>query len=170
MTTMPRPAWLDIHEHEVQAFIRPGGEVNDELNDLARRGKRESYLYILGGHVRSGRLLGGLYSNRAKDTGPLTAYSRIGSSAKHTWYFMKDTRPTVSAKGPYMLVPRYRGSMQLSHASKGAGSELFHAWNAAGRPRGRKFYRAETVRGYRAHPFLDIAKRAAFASKGYILR
>ena len=163
-------AWVDIHETEVQAFIRPGGNVNDLLNRMAGHGRRYSYLYILGGHVRSGRLLGGLFSNLAKDTGPLTAFSRFGSSAKHTWYFMSDTLPTVSGS-PFMLVPKFRGTMHVSPATKGAGSDLYLAWNAAGRPkRGRGFYRAQTVSGYRAHPFLAEGRIYSFAKERLIPR
>lgn len=159
------PRWLDIHEEAVQSYIRPGGEVNDLLNDVAKEVKRYSYLYVLGGHVRSGRLLGGLYWNRAKDTGPLTAFSRAGSSAKHTRYFMDVTGPIITGH-PFMLVPKYRKAIHHSPATKGAGSELFIAWNAAGRPkRGRGFYRAQTVAGYKAHPFLQEGLAAALAKE-----
>jgi hypothetical protein len=165
MTKMPDPILLHIHEEAVRSYIQPGGEVNDLLNRLAKEVKRYSYLYILGGHVRSGRLLGGLNWKQAWSTGPLSAVSRAGSSAKHTEYFMFTTRPEIKAHGPFMLVPKYRKAMQVSSASKGAGSELFAVWNANGRKRGRGFFRAQEVRGYRGHPFLQEGLDAALAKE-----
>jgi hypothetical protein len=162
--------FLDIHEEEVQAFIRPGGEVNDLLNDVARDAKLLARRYILTGkygsrhgmgHVRSGRLLGGIDHNRTKTTGPLTGYSRIYSAAKHTGYFMHGTTGPITAKhGPYMLVPKKAGAMQRSPATKGAGHELYLAWVAGGKKRGyRGFYRPTEVSGQKKKPFLEDAKR-----------
>ena len=160
------PAWLDIHEHAVQAYIRPGGEVRDLLDDIAREVKRYSWLYILDGHSRSGRLIGGLYSNVAKDTGPLTAFSRAGSSAAHTRYFMEETGPTIYPNGPYLLVPRRRGVPQMTSRSKGAGSELYAAWKARGKKGRKGFFQKQSVRGYGANPFLQEGLTAALRSRG----
>jgi hypothetical protein len=161
---------IHINDPAVQSYIRAGGEVNDLLNDLAKDMRRFSYLYILGGHVRSGRLLDGLNWRHAIDTGPLQAQSRVSSSAKHTRYFMYPTGPIITPHGPYMLVPKYRTAIHHSPATKGAGSELFMAWNAAGRPHKKSFRRRTEVQGYRGHPFLALAKREAFAKRGLWLR
>lgn len=162
------PAWLDIHEEAVQSYIRPGGEVRELLDDLAREVKRYSWLYILDGHTRSGRLIGGLYSNVAKDTGPLTAFSRAGSSAAHTRYFMEETGPTIYPTGPwgYLLVPRRKNVPQMSSRSKGAGSELYAAWKAREKKGRKGFFQKQSVRGYKAHPFLQEGLDAALRSRG----
>ena len=161
---------LYIHEGEVQAYIRAGGEVNNLLTEIAKDAKREMYLYLIGGrHYRSGRLVGGLNYRHAVDTGPLSAASRISSSAKHTKYFMYDTGPFISGgKYGFMLVPRYNKKQpHMSPATKGAGSELFMSWVADGKPRKRPFKRRNEVRGYRGHPFMRIARDAAFVSHGF---
>jgi hypothetical protein len=164
----------DIHEHEVQAFIRKGGEVNTLLTDIAKDAKRFKYLRLIGGgHIRSGRLIGGLNHRQAIDTGPLQAASRISSSAKHTTYFMYDTGPVITAKGPqgFLLVPRYNKKQpQMSPASKGAGSELFMSWKAAGKPQARPWKRRTEVRGYAGIPFMMDARDAAFIKHGLTLR
>lgn len=163
-----------VDDPAVQSYIRAGGEVNTLLTDLAKSAKRHMYLYLIGGgHFRSGRLIGGLNYRRAVDTGPLQAASRISSSAKHTKYFMYETGPVITATGKqgFLLVPRYNKKQpHMSPTTKGAGSELFAAWRAAGKPQARPWKRRTEVRGYEAHPFMEIAKHAAFAERGLILR
>lgn len=160
------PAWLDIHEEEVRAYLLPGGEINDLLNDLAREVKRYSWLYILDGHSRSGRLIGGLYSNVTKSTGPLSAYSRAGSSAAHTRYFMEVTGPRIYPNGPYLLVPRRKGVPQMTSRTKGAGSELYEAWKGRGKKGVKGFFQKESVKGYGSNPFLQLGLSAALRGKG----
>ncbi len=176
---MARPIYYDIHETQVQAFIREGGEVRNLMNKTAREAEATAKLYLVtnkyggrnGSHVRSGRLLGGTYHNRTKDTGPLTAFFRLGSSAKHAQYFIKGTGP-ILGKGPhgYMLVPRKVGVPQRSPGSKGAGSELYAAWNARGRKGRKGFFQKDMVQGQRGKPYLSDARRAAMAANGLVLR
>lgn len=173
------PRWVDIHEHEVHAFIEPGGEVNDILSKLAREGAMHAGWYLArgkygsrnGSHNRSGRLTRGIYNNRAKVTGPLTGFSRIGSRAKHTEYFMYGTTGPITGKGPYgyLLVPRQTVG-QRSPGSKGAGSELYAAWNARGRKGRKGFFQAQKVSGQRAKPFLEDAKDEAMHLNGFFPR
>lgn len=170
---MPRLLYInrtDIHEAAVQSYIRAGGEVNNLLTDIARTAKNEARLYLIGqGSYRSGRLIGGLNNRRAVDTGPLSAASRIGSSAKHTDYYMYDTGPVITGgKYGYMLVPKHNKKQpHMSPATKGAGSELFIKWVADGKPRKRPFKRRTEVRGYKGRPFLRIARDAAFVQHGF---
>lgn len=169
---MARPAShrIFIHESQVQAFIREGGEARAAVNDVARNGRALARSYLLmgrygsrnGNHIRSGRLYGANNWNRAKDTGPLTATAEVYNNAKHYWYFAEGTKTgggTIKPKGQwgYMLVPRKVGVPQRSPASKGAGSELFAAWQGRNRKGIRGFYRAKKVRGQRAKPFLEDA-------------
>jgi len=169
---------VDIHEAAVQSYIRPGGEVRDLLNDIVRDANRIARLYLVtnkyggrnGSHVRSGRLLGGTLHRLAKDTGPLSAMSTLYNNAKHVRYFMEGTRGTILPNGPYMLVPRKVGVPQRSARSKGAGSELYAAWNSRGRKGIKGFYQAQAVSGQRAKPFLEDAKDAAMAAKGLFPR
>jgi len=174
---MARPASvrLVIHEHEVQAYIRPGGEVRDLINDIARDARTEARLILVrgkygsknGNHYRSGRLSGGNNWNRAKDTGPLTAASLFYNNAKHVWYFMEGTKGTIKAKGQwgYMLVPRHI-TPQYSRHSKGAGSELYAAWKGRNKKGGKGFFQAKKVRGQKAKPFMVDALRESMRLHG----
>lgn len=176
---MARPVYFDIHETQVQAFIREGGEVRNLMNKAAREAEATAKMYLVvnkyggrnGSHVRSGRLLGGTYHNRTKDTGPLTAFFRLGSSAKHARYFILGTGP-IMGKGPYgyMLVPRRIGAPQRSPASKGAGSELYAAWKARGKKGKKGFVKRDTVSGQKGKPYLSDARRAAMAANGLVLK
>jgi hypothetical protein len=171
MVKRPGNRWLVIDEMAVQSFIRTGGPVNDLLNDVARdahiiaKGYLDVGRYggnISGSHNRSGRLKKGVQWNRAKDTGPLTAKARLFSTARHTPYFMEGTRAVI--EHVFMLVPKKEFFPHMT-LSKGAGTDLYRIWNAADRPkRGRGFYRAKSVRGQRAKPFLEDAKHAALIS------
>jgi hypothetical protein len=173
MTTMARPgsSRVFIHEDQVQAYIREGGEARQAVNDVARAGRELARTYLRlgkygsrnGNHVRSGRLYGGTNWNRAKDTGPLTAKAEVYNNAKHVWYFIEGTRGTIRPKGQwgFMLVPRKVGVPQRSPATKGAGSELYLAWRGRNKKGVRGFYRAKKVRGQRAKPFLQDAVDAA---------
>ena len=168
--------FLDIHENQVQAFIRPGGELRELMNKTGREAEATAKLYLVtnryggrnGRHVRSGRLLGGTYHNRVKDTGPLTGFYRVGASAKHARYFILGTGPAIV--GSNMLVPRKIGAPQRSPASKGAGSELYAAWNARGRKGIKGFFRMDVVSGQRGKPYLTDANRAAMAANGLVLK
>ena len=176
---MARTIYFDIHETQVQAFIREGGEVRQLMNKTAREAEATAKMYLVtnryggrnGSHVRSGRLLGGTQHNRTKDTGPLTAFYRLISAAKHAKYFIKGTGP-IMGKGPYgyMLVPRKVGVPQHSPASKGAGSELFKAWEARGRKGRKGFFQKDMVQGQRGKPYLSDANRAAMAANGLVLK
>jgi hypothetical protein len=169
-----------INDPGVQSYIRPGGEVRDLVNDLAREAHALARSYLLlgkygsvsGNHIRSGRLYGGTNWNRAKDSGPLSAYATLYNNANHVHYFMSGTTGPITGKGPwgYMLVPRKVGAMQRSSNSKGAGSELYAAWKARGKKGYRGFYRMDEVAGQKAKPFLEDAKDAAFISRGLFLR
>ena len=169
---------VDIHEAEVQAFIRTGGEVREILNEVVRDANRIARMYLVvnkyggrnGSHVRSGRLLSGTHHWLAQDTGPMTAKSTLYNNAKHVRYFMEGTRGTIKPHGPYMLVPRKVGVPQRSRASKGAGSELYAAWAGRGKKGFKGFYQAKKVSGQRAKPFLEDAKDAALARQGLFPR
>jgi hypothetical protein len=167
---------LFIHESEVQAYIRTGGEARDLINDIARDARLEASLILArgkyggrnGNHIRSHRLTNANNWNRAKDTGPLTATSEFYNNAKHVWYFMEGTRGTIKGKGPwgYMLVPRRVGVPQRSSASKGAGSELYAAWSGRNKKGIKGFFQAKRVRGQKAKPFMEDALRASMKAHG----
>lgn len=169
----PASARFVIHEHEVQAYIRPGGEVRDLVNDIARDARTEARFILIrgkygsrnGSHYRSGRLSGGNNWNRAKDTGPLTAASEFYNNAKHVWYFMEGTRGIIKPKGPYLLVPR-KITPQYSRHSKGAGSELYAAWAGRNKKGYKGFFQAKKVRGQKAKPFMVDALRASMTAHG----
>jgi hypothetical protein len=151
--------FLNIHEHAVRAYINEGGEVSGLLNDVAKGVKTYSTAYIMNGHVRSGRLLRGLFWNRSKLTGPLTGVARAGSSAKHTAYFHDGT---ASGGAGYishrnMIVPKNRHAAHTNLAFKGAGAEQLAKWKgrtSKQQKRGKGVWFLNRVRGQRSKPFL----------------
>jgi hypothetical protein len=163
--------FLNIHEEAVQSYIRPGGEVNDLLNDVARDTKAYGAAYISNGHIRSGRLLRGLFWNRAKLVGPLQGVARAGSSAKHTVWFHDGTagKGLGYIRHPNMIVPKNRHAAHTSLAFKGAGAEQMAFWKSrtkAQQKRGRGFTYKNQVRGQRAKPFLREGLAVSLAKHG----
>lgn len=171
--------FLDVHETAVQAFIREGGEVRSLMNKVAAEGEIEARLILArgeygsrnGSHNRSGALSRSVFHNRAKDTGPLQAFYRIGASAKHAKWFVYGTPGTIFATNEwgYMLVPR-KVTAQHSRKSKGAGSELFAAWDARGRKGRKGFVRRDSVSGQEGKPFLSRANHRVMDRNGLVLR
>jgi hypothetical protein len=158
---------LDIHEGAVQRYILPGGEVAEILDSVAWETKEYGVAYISAGHVRSGRLLKGMYYNRVKPEGPLTGFSRAGNSARHAVYFHEGTGPVITANGPFMIVPRNRRAANTNTAFSGAGAERYAAYKA-NKNLGKGVTGRKTVRGQRSKPFLKEGLRAAMASHGLI--
>lgn len=158
--------WLDIHEDEVRAFIRDGGEVAELLNAIAQETEAYGRAYISKGHMRSGRLLRGLYNNRVKPEGPLTAFSRAGGRARHTIYFHEGTtNPT--AKGPlgFLIIPRSRRAANTITAFKGAGTERLAQYKS-GAEKTKGVIGRKSVRGQRSKPFLKEGLAVAMANHG----
>lgn len=160
------PSHLNIHEEAVQSYIRPGGSVHALLDDVARGTYHFSQAYVGAGHIRSGRLLRGLFWNRAKLTGPLSASAKAGSSARHTKYFMEDTRGKVIGH-PYMVIPKRR-SAHTNPAFSGAGAQKLAEWGRKSpgqKKAGKGVFRATEVRGYGANPFLQEGLAVAMAAQ-----
>ena len=153
---------LDVDEAAVQRFIRTGGEVADLLDGVASETKAYSVAYISKGHIRSGRLLRGLWWNRTKAEGPLQGKASAGSSARHTPYF-HDGTPAIIYGNPHMVVPKRR-TAHTNPAFSGAGAQLL-ARNS-GRKGGKGVTRKDTVRGQRAKPFLKEGLAVSLANHG----
>lgn len=157
--------YLRIDEEAVQSHIRPGGPVNDLLNDVAQGTFHYSQRYISNGHIRSRRLYKGLFWNRAKLEGPLQGVALAGSSAKHTFYF-HDGTGTIHHKN--MIVPKNRHAAHTNLAFRGAGEEQLAKWKGRTkkqRARGRGVTFRDTVRGQRAKPFLVEGLAVSLASQ-----
>lgn len=157
----------DIHEEAVQSYIRAGGEVNDLLFEVVRGVKVYSQAYISAGHVRSGRLLGSLWTNRPKLDGPLQGVARAGSSARHAVWFHDGTRATISGN-PHMIVPKNRRAAHTNLAFSGAGAQKLAEWGKKSpkqRARGKGVMRRDTVRGQRSKPFLREGLAASLVSQ-----
>jgi hypothetical protein len=165
------PKWIpitrtDVHEEAVQSYIREGGAVSDLLNDVAKGVKTYSQGYISNGHIRSGRLLRGLYWNRTKLEGPLQGEARAGSSARHTLYFHDGVEGPIIHKG--MIVPRNRHAALTNTAFKGAGAEQLAKWNKRTKKqkaRGMGVTFRDRVRGQRAKPFLTEGLAVSLAKQ-----
>lgn len=154
------PAWVSVgdvkvNDAAVDSFIRTGGAVADELDDVARGVNQYAIGYISAGHVRSGRLLKGQWWNKTKSEGPLRGVSRAGSSARHTMWFHDGTAGGgagfIQPKGKFMVVPLRRGTPHFNTKFAGAGSETV-ASNAGRKAKGVS--RETHVRGQRSKPFL----------------
>lgn len=156
--------FLNIDGEAVQSHIREGGPVAELLNDVAKGVQLYSVDYISDGHVRSGRLLRGLWWNRSKLEGPLQGVARAGSSARHTVYFHDGTAGNGAGYivSPNMIVPKRR-TPHTNPAFKGAGSQLL-AQNAALKG-GKGVKRMSKVRGQRAKPFLEKGLAASLKSQ-----
>lgn len=161
--------FLDIHEEAVQSFIRPGGEAANLLDDVAKGVKTFSIAYLNAGkggnrsggnHIRSGRLLRGLFWNRTKLEGPLQGVARAGSSARHTLYFHDGTalRGASTIKRAGMMVPRKHGAAHTNLAFAGAGSQAAHAST-------RGAISKHEVRGQWRKPFLEEGLAASLAAQ-----
>lgn len=160
-------AVVDIHEEAVQSYIRPGGEVSEELWKVVRDTRDDAKLRVA---VRSGRLKRGIGANRPQLEGPLQGVARAYSSARHTlWYHdgtgENGTRTIRSAKRGWnsgMYVPvNQRAAHTLYPKYAGAGTQTI------GTKSGPAFF-ADEVMGQRAKPFLEEAFNASRAKHGYL--
>jgi hypothetical protein len=167
---MYRDIKVDIHEEAVQAYIRPGGEVNDLLWEISRDTRDYSASFIMrGNHMRSRRLLNGLYaSGLPKPTGALTAVARAGSRAKHTIYFHDGTRDGITGH-PHLVVPKRRGVPHTNTRYAGAGAQLLGEFGKGTR-KNKGVWRPDGVRGQRSKPFLRDGLRFAMAKHGLVSR
>lgn len=159
--------YYNIHEEAVQSYIRPGGSVAHLLDDIGRGVKAYSVAYISAGHVRSGRLLRGLWWNRAKLEGPLQGVARAGGSAKHTIYFHEGTGPWITGH-PHMVVPKSRHAAHTNVAFSGAGAQKLAEWGSRSvkqQALGKGVFRADVVRGQRRKPFLQEGLAASMAAQ-----
>lgn len=174
MAVFTRFSRTDINEEAVQSYIRAGGAVSELLSDVSKGVKVYSEGYLLGGkgrrrggagpHVRSGRLLRGLWWNRAKLTGPLQGTAQAGSSARHTVYFHDGTAGNGAGyiMHPKMIVPINRRAAHTNPTFKGAGSQILNA-NRGKTSKGTK--RMDRVRGQHAKPFLEEGLAASLAKQ-----
>lgn len=165
---------VDIHEGQVQAFIRPGGEVDELLWEIARDTREYGKAYVAAGHVRSGRLLRSIRANRPVPTGPLQAASKAYANARHAIYFHEGTTGPITGR-PHLVVPKRRGVAHTNTAYSGAGAQLLGEYgkgkkDARGRKRqGKGVWRPDAVRGQRSKPFLRDGLRLAMAKHGFAM-
>lgn len=161
------PSRLDIHETAVMRYITPGGEVADLLDGVAFDAYTYSKGYVAAGHVRSGRLLRSIYYNKTKTTGPLTGFSRVGASARHTEYFHNGTTGPITGR-PNLIVPKMRGVPHTNTAYRGAGAQLYAEWAKGNKKnrRGKGVFRPNAVSGQRAKPFLVQGRDIGLAKHG----
>lgn len=166
------PAWVSlgdvkINDGAVQSFIRAGGAVARELDSVARGAHQYNIGYISAGHIRSGRLLKGLWWNRTHTEGPLQGVARAGSSARHTLFFLEGTASSgagfIQARGKFMVVPLNRRTPHLNTKFAGAGSETV-ARHAGRKAKGVS--REQRVRGQRTKPFLQEGLAHSLARHG----
>lgn len=167
---MADPVWVNVDESAVRSFIRTGGAVADQLDDVARGVKTFSIEYISTGqgktpgratHIRSGRLLRSLWINKTKAEGPLTGVARAGSNARHVLYFHNGTPSIISH--PNMVVPKRPGVAHTNLSFAGAGSQKLH--ENAEKKRGKGVKRRDWVRGQHAKPFLEEGLTAALVAE-----
>lgn len=119
---------IEVHDYAITAYILPGGEVADAVDDIARNGARLARAYLTsGGHVRTGRLLRGVQWARSKPTGKFECASQITSSASHTRFVHEGTTGPIKpkVKKRLNLPPGYGYPQILARSVKGQSAKPF---------------------------------------------
>jgi hypothetical protein len=145
-------AFIRVHEHKVQEFVQPGGEVYNLVYDTA---KTTRYLAI--GHIKSRtyELARSIQVNRPHNKHTLKIASLVFTRAKHALWVHDGTANNGTGyiyprNGKYLTVPRDKRSTQ-------SGSTLRRVWRngSASSPGGKPYFRTTAVRGQRANPYLE---------------
>lgn len=143
---MAQSVFYRVHDHAVQGFIEPGGEVNDLVNKILYSGKMFAKAYA---PVRTGRLKGNIRHANAKADGPFIGSGYIYANLGYAWYVEKGTTgPIRSTRG--MVTDRY-GNLQPAKMK-------FLA--VKGKRAGTFVYR-ESVKGQRAQHFMENGLKSA---------
>lgn len=150
---------IKIHDAAVFAYIAPGGEVNDVLNDVARDTAKFGKVFA---PSRTGSLKAANRWNRAKVNGPLSGESSAYNNARHATWVHEGTSRIYPKRHGYLLVPR-RGTLNSTTRGGSAGTNAYKIWVAGDKKGPKGFTRRDSVAGQRANPFLARALKAAMA-------
>lgn len=150
-----------VHERAVQAYIVPGGEVNDLLWDICRSTRDIAKVKV---PKRTSRLMRSIRANRPKPTGLLRAAGYVGANAKNALWVHDGTPPILASGKGYLTVPR----MNQGGPVNASGSTLRKSWIAAGGYKSgdsKPYFTTKGVRGQNANPYLADALGVALAKE-----
>lgn len=145
-------AWVRVHEHEVQEFLEPGGEVNKLIHDTAILTK-----YFAQGHInnRTGRLAEMIQVNRPSRSGAYEIRSLVFTRTSYAIYVHQGTDRIFAKNGAYLAVPRKRQkNPNLS------GGTLRRMWKNSQARKNNKmtgskpYFTTRSVAGQKPNPFL----------------
>lgn len=155
-------AWVRVHDHKVREYIKPGGDVNKMVHDVALETRRNARRYFI--KNRTHRLAAGIQVNRPKQLGAWTIASTVFTRTKYALWVHEGTANNgygyIVPKGSkYLVVPRNH------ETSTKSGSTLRAAWRDGSREtRGDKpYFLAKRVHGQRANPYLANGLSMAMA-------
>ncbi|UOK18345.1 hypothetical protein SEA_BRUHMOMENT_28 [Arthrobacter phage BruhMoment] len=150
---MAANAFVRIHEHKVQEFLEPGGEVNDLVHDISKLTK-----YFARGHIhnRTGTLGRMIQVNRPSRSGAFEIRGLVFTRTSYALYVHEGTGTIYAKNGRYLAVPRRRqGNPNLS------GGTLRRMWKASQARKthkmsgGKPYFTTTHISGQRANPFLQ---------------
>lgn len=160
-------AWVRIHEHEVQEFINPGGEVYDEIHKVAKNTRRASWGYI---NSRTGKLKGMIQVNRPSRTGAFELRALVFTRTSYAIYVHEGTAGNgagyITPKhGRYLAVPRHRQGPGTGNPSGGTLRRMWknsqaRKYNKMG---SKPYFTTEKIHGQKANPFLRKGMEDAMA-------
>jgi hypothetical protein len=151
-----RPVFVRISEPGVQSIISPGGDVWDTVDDVALRTARNAVaILILGGHVRSGQLIGNITANNPKRTATYGIKAEVWANVRHAVIVHEGSMPgPIFAGGKFMPVPKNRRAIQRGAVLAAAGDRGAYGLH-------------KRVSGQKAIKYLDKGLGIAMASKRF---
>lgn len=152
---------LKIHDGAIALYMAPGGEVNDELNDVAKATSRYAKIFA---PARTNSLRAANKWTRTKVTGPFTGHSTAYNNARHAVWVHEGTSRIYPKRHGYLLVPR-RGTLNSTTRGGSAGTNAYKIWTANDKKGPKGFTRRDSVAGQRANPFLKKALGVAMAAR-----
>jgi hypothetical protein len=150
-----RPVFTRIDEKRVQSIVGPSGDVWDVVDDVALRTATNAVaILILGGHVRSGRLIGNIRANNPKRTGPYSVKADVWANVRHAVIVHEGSGPVITAGGKFMPVPKNRSAIVRGSVLAAAGDRGAYGLH-------------KKVSGQKAIKYLDKGLGIAMASKRF---
>lgn len=126
---MAKPISYRVHENAVMAYMRPGGEVYDELDKIGRNISKYGKAFA---PKRTGDLARNIRANRPKTEGPYKGSVLVYNNIRYARYVHEGTTGPIRAKS---------GKAMRFRTKRGAGPYMF----------------AMSVSGQRANPYLERA-------------
>lgn len=149
------PSWVRISEPGVQSIISDGGDVWELIDDIALATARNAVsLLLVGGHVRTGKLMERITANNPKRTAPYGIQATVWANMRYATWVHEGTGPVITAGGKFMPVPKNRSSIVRGTVLAKAGDRGSYGLH-------------KSVRGQKAVKYLSRGLGIAMASKRF---